>query len=150
MFIYNRQFAWKKYHETPTIWGLSNSNKLFWEGRRDANFTTQNTWIDDNKYTSGKNRVSQTITSNCMKILKEIAEKLWFEPNMTWRVALHGFPGWRVNILAQLLISCPVFQKCDAMADLFVWFNLRFLKCSFVLVSKLLFVYPTVNSVKKK
>ena len=25
-----------------------------------------------------------------------------------------------------------MFQKCDAMADLSVWFNLRFLKCSFV------------------
>jgi hypothetical protein len=41
------------------------------------------------------------------------------------------------NILAELLISCPVFQKCDAMIDLSVWFNLIFLKCSFVLVSTL-------------
>ena len=52
------------YLETPTIWGLNISCELFWEGRRDANYTTQNTWIHDNKYTSGKNKVSLTITSN--------------------------------------------------------------------------------------
>ena len=46
------------------------------------------------------------------------------------------------NILAVLLISCQVFQKCDAMADWSVWFNLRFLQCSFVLVSKFRFVCP--------
>ena len=54
--------------ETPTIWLLNNSQGLFWEGRIDANYTTQNTWIHDNKYTSGKNRVSLTITSNLIKI----------------------------------------------------------------------------------
>jgi hypothetical protein len=32
------------------------------------------------------------------------------------------------NRLGELFISCPVFQKCDAKADLSVWFNLRFLK----------------------
>ena len=40
-----------------------------------GHFTTQNTWIDDNKYTSGKNRVSYTITSNYMKIFQEMAEE---------------------------------------------------------------------------
>ena len=58
----NRQFTWKKYHttylETPTPWRLNNRHGLFWEGRKDANCTTQNTWIHDNKYTSDKNRVS--------------------------------------------------------------------------------------------
>jgi hypothetical protein len=46
------------------------------------------------------------------------------------------------NTLAELLISCPKFQKCNAMADFAVWFNLRFLKCTFVLVSKFLFICP--------
>ena len=46
------------------------------------------------------------------------------------------------NKVTELLISCPVFQKCDAMADFSTWFNLTFLKCSFVLVSKFLFVCP--------
>ena len=36
------------------------------------------------------------------------------------------------NRLDELLISCSVFQKCDAKADFSIWFNLRFLKCSFV------------------
>ena len=44
------------------------------------------------------------------------------------------------NKVADLLISCQVFQTCDAMADFSRWFNLRFLKCSFVLVSKFLYV----------
>ena len=44
--------------ETPTIWSLNNLQGIFWEGTTDANYTTQNMWIHDNKYTSGKNRVS--------------------------------------------------------------------------------------------
>ena len=44
--------------ETPAIWGLNNSHRLFWEGRTDTNYTTYNTWLHDNKYASGKNRVS--------------------------------------------------------------------------------------------
>ena len=46
-----------------------------------------------------------------------------------------------LNRLAELLISCPVFQKCDAMADLSVWFNLRFLKWLHFLWSELLTVF---------
>ena len=42
----------------------------------------------------------------------------------------------------ELSISYPVFQKCDAMADFSIWFNLRFLKCSFVLNSKFLSICP--------
>ena len=56
--------------ETPIIWRLNNSHGLFWEGKIDANYTIQNTQISDNKYTSGKNRVSLTITSNLMKIFQ--------------------------------------------------------------------------------
>ena len=67
---------------THTIWGLNNSHGLFWEGRTDAYYNTQNTWIHDDKYTRGKNRVSQTITSNCMKIFQEMAKEWWFELNM--------------------------------------------------------------------
>ena len=40
----------------------------------------------------------------------------------------------------KLLISCPVLQKCDAMADFSIWFNFRFLKHSFVLVSNAHFI----------
>ena len=40
--------------ETPKIWGLNNSHGLFWDGRTDANYTTQNMWVRDNKCTSGK------------------------------------------------------------------------------------------------
>jgi hypothetical protein len=79
--------------ETPIIWRLNNLQRLFWEGRIDANYTTQNTRIRDNKYTSGKNRVSLTIT--------EMAEEWWFELNMTRpmtrRVDVHGFPDWVVK-----------------------------------------------------
>ena len=46
------------------------------------------------------------------------------------------------NILAVLLIWCPDFQNCDAMTDWSVWFNLRFLKFYFFLISRFLFVYP--------
>ena len=50
----------------------------------------------DNKYTSCKNRVSLTITSNLMKIFQEMAEEWRFELNMTRpmtrRVDVHGFP----------------------------------------------------------
>ena len=35
------------------------------------------------------------------------------------------------NRIAELSISCPMFQKCDAMADFSVLFNLRFLKENF-------------------
>ena len=35
------------------------------------------------------------------------------------------------NRLAELLVSCPVFQNCDAMAYFPLWLNLRFLKCYF-------------------
>ena len=49
------------------------------------------------------------------------------------------------NILAELLISCLVFKKCDAMADLSVCFNLRFLKC-FVLMTS----YVCLHSVFMK
>ena len=44
--------------ETPIIWELNNSHGLLWEGRTDTNYTTQNTWIHDKKYTSGKNSLS--------------------------------------------------------------------------------------------
>ena len=59
--------------ETPIIWRLNNSNGLFWDDRIDANYTIQNIRIHDNKYTSDKNRVSLTITSNLMKIFQEMA-----------------------------------------------------------------------------
>ena len=32
------------------------------------------------------------------------------------------------NKIAELSISCPVFQKCKDMPDFSIWFNLRFLK----------------------
>ena len=76
--------------EPLTIWRLNDSHGLFWEGRIDANYTTQNTWIHDNKYTSGKNRVSLTISSNLMKIFPQMAEEWWFELNMTWCVTFTG------------------------------------------------------------
>ena len=34
------------------------------------------------------------------------------------------------NKVAKLSISCPVFQKCNALADFSIWINFRFLKCS--------------------
>ena len=57
---------------------------------KHANYTTQNTQIRDNKYTSGKNRVSLTITSNIMKLFQEMAEEWRFEQNMTWRMTFSG------------------------------------------------------------
>ena len=40
--------------EITTIWGMNNSQQIILRGY----FTTQNTQIYDNKYTSDKNRVS--------------------------------------------------------------------------------------------
>ena len=80
--------------ETPTIWRLNNSHGLFWEGRIDAYYTTQNMWIRDNKYTSG-NRVSLTTTSNPMKIFQEMA--IWTKYDMARDI--HAFPDWGVSII---------------------------------------------------
>ena len=41
------------YMETPTIWGLNNSQGLIWEDRTDANYTTQNKWIHENILRNG-------------------------------------------------------------------------------------------------
>ena len=56
---------------TTTIWGMKNSQQIILR----AYFTTQSTRIYDNKYTSNKNRVSQTTTSNYMNIFQEMAEE---------------------------------------------------------------------------
>ena len=61
---------------------------------------------------------------------------LWI--NIFSRVISPFFLLTYFRILAELLISCPVFQKCNAISDFSIWFNLRFLKCSFLLVSKFL------------
>ena len=95
----NRQFDWKKYHVTYmepltcTKWGLNNSNRLFWEIRTDTNFTTQNTCIHNNKYTSSMNRISSALNLNCMKLLQEMEEEWWFERNMTRCVNIKGSRG---------------------------------------------------------
>ena len=88
--------------ETPTIWWLINSYGLFWEGRIDANYTTQNMWINDNKYTSDKNSLLLKITSNLMKIFQKMAEEWRFKLNMTWWV-----PDWGVknNLPSVLMLS---------------------------------------------
>ena len=46
--------------KTSTVRGMNNSHGLFWEGRTDTNFTTQNTWLYGNKYTSDKNSLMNT------------------------------------------------------------------------------------------
>ena len=82
--------------ETPIIWQLNNSHG-FWEGRIDANYTIQNTRIRDNKYTSGKNRISLTITSNLMKIFQEMAISTKYDKAYDNAWDVHGFPDWVVN-----------------------------------------------------
>jgi hypothetical protein len=84
-------------------------NGLFWEGTTDTNYTTQNRWICDNRYISGKNRISQTITSSCMKIFQKMVEEWWFELNMTWCVAVHGFPAW--------VVKCSPITKVHVFSD---------------------------------
>ena len=50
--------------------------------------------------------------------------------NMRNRVdSTQDWDYWRalVNTALNLQDSCPVFQKCNAMADFSIWFNLKFI-----------------------
>ena len=131
--------------ETPIIWRLNNSHGLFWEGRIDANYTIQNKWIRDSKYTSGMNRVSLTITSNLMKIFQEMAEEWRFELKMTRpmtrRMDVHRFPDWVVNTVGFPLIEAQFYSlflftiECCYM---------HFLNCIFWIVSIINNIWVTV------